>query len=105
MAIMSGNPMLKLWEPETVRTFLVRVAGKLLTGNRQLTVKTPDNHLYPQVWEDWVAVGFWVNDPINKHHNQRLSLAFVREGGLSLANHHPIPIIFWNCWCVSVKKS
>jgi hypothetical protein len=22
-----------------------------------LTVKTPDNHLYPQVWEDWVAVG------------------------------------------------
>lgn len=57
MAIMSGNSTLKQWEPETVRTFLVRVAGKLLTGNRQLTVKTPDNHLYPQVWEDWVAVG------------------------------------------------
>ena len=36
---------------------LCRVAGKLLTGNRQLTVKTPDNHLYPQVWDDWVAVG------------------------------------------------
>jgi hypothetical protein len=57
MAIMSGSPTLRQWEPETVRTYLVRVAGKLLTGNRQLTVKTPDNHLYPQVWDDWVAVG------------------------------------------------
>ena len=57
MAIMSGSPALRQWEPETVRTYLVRVAGKLLTGNRQLTVKTPDNHLYSQVWDDWVAVG------------------------------------------------
>jgi len=57
MAIMSGSPTLRQWEPETIRTYLVRVAGKLLTGNGQLTVKTPDNHLYPQVWDDWVAVG------------------------------------------------
>jgi hypothetical protein len=57
MAIMSGSHTLRQWEPETVRTYLVRVAGKLLTGNRQLMVKTPDNHLYPQVWDDWVAVG------------------------------------------------
>jgi hypothetical protein len=57
MAIMSGSQMLRQWEPETIRTYLIRVAGKLLTGNRQLTVKTPDNHLYPKVWDDWVAVG------------------------------------------------
>lgn len=57
MAIMSGSQTLRQWEPETIRTYLIRVAGKLLTGNRQLTVKTPDNHLYPQVWEDWVSVG------------------------------------------------
>jgi hypothetical protein len=57
MAIMSGSQALRQWEPETIRTYLVRVAGKLLTGSRQLTVKTPDNHLYPQVWDDWVAVG------------------------------------------------
>jgi hypothetical protein len=57
MAMMSGNQTLMKWEPETVRTYLVRVAGKLLTGNRQLTVKTPDNHLHPQVWDAWVAVG------------------------------------------------
>ena len=36
---------------------VVRVAGKLLIGNRHLTVKTPDSHLYPQTWDDWVAVG------------------------------------------------
>ena len=57
MALMSGSQTLQQWEPETIRTYLVRVAGKLLTGSRQLTVKTPNNHLYPQVWEDWVAVG------------------------------------------------
>ena len=57
MAIMSGSRTLRQWEPETIRTYLVRVAGKLLTGNGQLTVKTSDNHLYPKVWDDWVAVG------------------------------------------------
>jgi len=57
MAIMSGSKTLRQWEPETIRTYLVRVAGKLLIGNRQLTVKTPDSHLYPQAWDDWVAVG------------------------------------------------
>jgi hypothetical protein len=57
MALLSGNAMLRQWEPETVRTYLIRVAGKLLTGNRQMTVKTPASHLYPQVWQDWVAVG------------------------------------------------
>ena len=57
MAIMSGSQALRQWEPETIRTYLIRVAGKLLTGNGQLTVKTPDNHLYSKVWDDWVAVG------------------------------------------------
>jgi hypothetical protein len=57
MAIMSGSQTLRQWEPETIRTYLVRVAGKFLTGNGQLTVKTPDNHLYFKVWDDWVAVG------------------------------------------------
>jgi hypothetical protein len=57
MAIMSGSQTLRQWEPETIRTYLIRVAGKLLTGNGQLTVKTPDNHLYSKVWDDWVAVG------------------------------------------------
>jgi hypothetical protein len=57
MSLMSPSQTLRKWEPETIRTYLVRVAGKLLTGSRQLTIKTPDNHLYPHVWDEWVAVG------------------------------------------------
>jgi hypothetical protein len=56
MALMSGNKQLRQWEPETIRTFLVRVAGKLLTGGKQLTIKLPKEHLYPQPWEEWLAL-------------------------------------------------
>ena len=55
--MLSNNPSLRQWEPETIRTYLIRVAGKLLTGNNQLTIKTPDNHLYAKEWNDWVAIG------------------------------------------------
>jgi hypothetical protein len=54
MAIMSGSETFRQWEPETIRTYLVLVAGKLLTGNNRQLV--PDNHLYTKVWDDWVAV-------------------------------------------------
>ena len=57
MAQLSGNKTLCQWEPETLRTYLVRVAGKLLTGNNQLRIKTPADPLYPQEWGDWVEVG------------------------------------------------
>lgn len=60
MALMSGNAELRRWEIETVRTFLVRVAGKLLTGSSQLTINTPKDHLYPKAWAAWVAVGLGV---------------------------------------------
>ena len=57
MAQLSGNKTLCQWEPETLRTYLIRTAGKLLTGNNQLRVKTPADPLYPREWEDWVKVG------------------------------------------------
>jgi hypothetical protein len=57
MALLSGNVTLRPWEPETIRTYLIRVAGKLLTGNRRLTVKTSISHLYPHAWNDGIAVG------------------------------------------------
>ncbi len=57
MALMSGNAVLRGWEIQTVRAFLVRVAGKLLTGSGQLVVNTPREHLFPGAWDDWVAVG------------------------------------------------
>ncbi len=57
MAMLSNNSSLRQWEPESIRTYLVRVAGKLLTGNNQLTIKMPANHLYSKEWDDWVAIG------------------------------------------------
>jgi hypothetical protein len=56
MALMSGNATLKRWEPQTVRMFLIRVAGKLLTGANQLRIKLPRKHLHARVWEDWLAL-------------------------------------------------
>jgi hypothetical protein len=56
MALLSGNATLKRWEPQTIRTFLIRVAGKLLTGANQLRIKLPRQHLHPRVWEDWLAL-------------------------------------------------
>jgi len=57
MALMSGSTQLRSWEIQSFRTYLVRMAGKLLTGNKQLRIKTPKNHLYKNEWSDWVAVG------------------------------------------------
>lgn len=57
MRICSGNATLKQWEIKTIRTFLVRVAGKLVKGGRQLTLKTPSTHLFMGQWEAWVKLG------------------------------------------------
>jgi hypothetical protein len=57
MALCSGNRELRRWEPATIRTMLVRVAGKLLTGSRQFTLLTPSHHLFPAQWDAWVDVG------------------------------------------------
>jgi len=57
MALSSGDSTLLRWEIQTVRTFLIRVAGKLITGSRQLKLKVPERCLYPQQWKSWVEVG------------------------------------------------
>ncbi len=65
MALMSGNAELRRWEIQTVRTFLVRVAGKLLTGSRQPTINTPMDHLYPKDGlTGWQLV--WTYSPISQ---------------------------------------
>lgn len=56
MALLSGDEHLRRWELKTVRTFLIRVAGKLARGSRQLTLKTPEEHLHARQWAAWVAV-------------------------------------------------
>jgi len=54
MALSSGNEQLKKWEPESIRVFLIRVAGKLLTGGNQIHIKLPVNNLYPKPWQAWL---------------------------------------------------
>jgi hypothetical protein len=56
MALCSGDRQLCRWEPSTIRTFLIRVAGKLRTGSNQLWLNTPVNHLHPKQWDAWVTV-------------------------------------------------
>ena len=57
MGLVSGNKQLRKWEPATIRTYLIRTAGKLLTGSRQLTLITPVNHFHQKEWNDWMKTG------------------------------------------------
>ena len=57
MALMSGNRQLMKWEPESIRCYMIRVAGKLLTGSRQLIVASNKEHLYQTEWDAWLALG------------------------------------------------
>lgn len=57
MSLLSNNKTMKRWEPATIRTFLIRVAGYLVTGSNQLRLKTPETHLYRRQWNLWVDVG------------------------------------------------
>lgn len=57
MRLCSGNATLKRWEVKTIRTFLIRVAGKLVKGGRQYTLKTPEIHPFEAQWNAWVLLG------------------------------------------------
>jgi len=57
MGLVSGNKKLQQWEPATIRTYLIRTAGKLLTGSRQFTLITPINHFHQNEWNDWIKTG------------------------------------------------
>ena len=54
MAALSRNKKIRSWEPQTVRCFLIRVAGKLVHGSRQLILNTPDKLLHQKQWDDWL---------------------------------------------------
>ena len=56
MALCSGNKILKRWEAATIRTFLIRMAGKWTIGSRQQKLRVPKKMLYYAQWEAWVAV-------------------------------------------------
>ena len=58
MALLSNNKQLKRWEVQTVRTYLIRTAGKLLTGGKQLRLNVPNQHLHADPWEAWLKLSF-----------------------------------------------
>jgi hypothetical protein len=58
MALLSDNDQLKRWEIQTVRTYLIRTAGKLLTRSNQLRLKVPDQHLHENPWKAWLKLSF-----------------------------------------------
>lgn len=57
MALLSGNTVLRRWEPGTIRTFLIRMAAKFTTGSRQQKLTVPERMLYTPQWNAWVEVG------------------------------------------------
>ncbi|MDQ7004290.1 MAG: IS1380 family transposase [Ghiorsea sp.] len=57
MALVSGDKQLMRWEMASIRTFMVRMAGKLVCGGRQMTLKIPTTLLHPKPWQSWLRVG------------------------------------------------
>ena len=55
IALASQDKKLRQMEPETIRCFFIRVAGKLLSGSRQLKIIVPKHVLYPDHWRRWLA--------------------------------------------------
>jgi hypothetical protein len=53
MGICSQNDLLQKWEIKTVRTFIIRLAGKLVKGGRQLTLRMPPSELYSRERDAW----------------------------------------------------
>ena len=52
MALLTGGKV-RTWEVKSIRFWLIRVAGKLCGGSRQLTLKLPEQFLYQQQWREW----------------------------------------------------
>ncbi|NBS27186.1 MAG: IS1380 family transposase, partial [Gammaproteobacteria bacterium] len=57
MGLISGSQQLIKWEPESVRSYIIRIGGHLLTGGKQLKIATDTGHLYQQEWDAWLAIG------------------------------------------------
>lgn len=57
MALVSGDKQLMRWEMASIRAFMIRMAGKLVCGGRQMTLKIPTDLLHPKPWQSWLRVG------------------------------------------------
>lgn len=52
MALLTGG-LVRHWEVKTIRLWLIRVAGKLTGGHRQLVLKLPKTFLHQAEWNVW----------------------------------------------------
>jgi len=52
MALSVGG-QIQRWEVKSIRLWLIRIAGKLTSGSRRLTLKLPKNFMYQAEWEAW----------------------------------------------------
>ena len=57
MGLCSVKKKLRKWEPQTLRTFLVRIAARLLTGSRKLEFRVTEYELYEEEKMAWFAIG------------------------------------------------
>jgi len=57
MALASNDKQLIRWEIASVRSFIIRMAGRLISSARTLTMQTPPEHLHMEQWNHWLAVG------------------------------------------------
>ena len=54
MAAPSDDKRLMRREAKTIRRFIIRVAGRLIKGSRQLVLKTPSDLLFKNQWNAWL---------------------------------------------------
>lgn len=59
MALLTGGAV-QHWEVKTMRLWLIRVAGKLTKGSRQLTLKLPEKFLHQKEWRAWEGMSLGV---------------------------------------------
>lgn len=52
MGLLTGTT-LQRWEVKTIRLWLIRLAGKLVSSGRQLTLKVPCKFMYREQWDAW----------------------------------------------------
>ena len=57
MALVSGNKTLRKWEIKTIRSFILRVSGRLILTSRQLILKTQKDLFHSRLFAEWMALG------------------------------------------------
>jgi hypothetical protein len=54
MRLFTANQTIKCWEIKTIRMFLIRVAGKLVSTGRILILKLPEGRLFSKQLDTWM---------------------------------------------------